>query len=124
MFGNRRARCSVATRSPCVGSQRVSLRDAIADRDDVRRCNGGTSTSAVTANDSGCATLVAMAQAGTLPAQDGQLMPQGDEFELQGEATTNLEREQGTQGGQKREHADDGMTAAPKILCFLGFLEC
>jgi hypothetical protein len=64
-----------------------------------------------------------MAQAGTLPAQDGQLMPQGDEFELQGEATTNLERERGTQGGQKREHADDGMTAAPKTLCFLGFLE-
>ena len=29
-----------------------------------------------------------------LPAQDGQLMSQGDEFELQGEATTNPEREQ------------------------------
>jgi hypothetical protein len=26
--------------------------------------------------------LVAMVQAGALPAQDGQLMPQGDEFEL------------------------------------------
>ena len=32
--------------------------------------------------------------AGTLPAQDGHLMSQGDEFELQGEATTNPEREQ------------------------------
>ena len=37
-----------------------------------------------------------------LPAQDGQLVSQGDEFELQGEATTNPEREQGTEGGQKR----------------------
>ena len=49
-----------------------------------------------------------------LPAQDGQLMSQGDEFELQGEATTNPEREEGAEGGQKREHADDGMTAAPE----------
>ena len=50
-------------------------------------------------------------------------MSQGDEFELQREATTNPEREQGTEGGQKREHADDGMAVAPKTLCFLGFLE-
>ena len=64
-----------------------------------------------------------MVKARVLPAQDGQLVSQGDEFELQGEATTNPEREQGTEGGQKREHADDGMTAAPEILCFLGFLE-
>ena len=58
-----------------------------------------------------------------LPAQDGQLMSRGDEFELQGEATTNPEREQGAEGGQKREHADDGMTAAPKTPCFLSFSE-
>ena len=58
-----------------------------------------------------------------LPPQDGQLMSQGDEFELQREATTNPERKQGTEGGQKREHADDGMAAAPETLCFLGFLE-
>ncbi len=50
-------------------------------------------------------------------------MSQGDELELLREATTNPEREQGTEGGQKREHADDGMSAAPKTLCFLGFLE-
>jgi hypothetical protein len=50
-------------------------------------------------------------------------MSQGDEFELQREATTNPEREQGTEGGHKREHADDGMAVAPKTLCFLGFLE-
>jgi hypothetical protein len=36
-------------------------------------------------------------------------MVQGEEFKFQREATTNLEREQGTEGGQKREHADDGM---------------
>ena len=64
-----------------------------------------------------------MVQARVLPAQDGQLVSQGDEFELQGEATTNPKREQGTEGGQKRERADDGMTAAPKTLCFLSFSE-
>jgi hypothetical protein len=64
-----------------------------------------------------------MVQAGALSAQDGQLMSQGDELELQGEATTNPERKQGTEGGQKRERADDGMTAAPKTLCFLGFFQ-
>ena len=31
--------------------------------------------------------------------------------------------QQGSEGGQKREHADDGMTAAPKTLRFLGVLE-
>ena len=50
--------------------------------------------------------------AGALPPQDGQLMPQGDEFELQGEAIAKPEREQGAEGGQKREHADDGMAGA------------
>ena len=58
-----------------------------------------------------------------LPAQDGQLMSQGDEFELQGEATTKPEREQGAEGGQKREHADDGMAVAQETLHVLGFLE-
>ena len=61
--------------------------------------------------------------AGTLPAQDGHLMSHGDEFEFQREAITNPEREQGTESGQKRKHADDGMTGASKALCFLGFLE-
>ncbi len=59
----------------------------------------------------------------TLPAQDGHLMSQGDEFEFQRGATTNPKREQGTEGGQKREHAGDGMTALPNTLCFLGVLE-
>ena len=62
-----------------------------------------------------------MMQARVLPAQHGQLMPQGDEFELQRGAAAHPKREKGTEGGQKREHADDGMTAAPETLHFLGF---
>ena len=58
-----------------------------------------------------------------MPAQDGHLMSQGDEFELQGEAITNPEQEQGPESGQKREHADDGMTAARETLHLLVFLE-
>ena len=58
-----------------------------------------------------------------MPAQDGQLMSQGDEFKFQRGATAHLEWNQGTEGGQKREHAGDGMAVAPKILCFLGVLE-
>ena len=60
-----------------------------------------------------------MLRAGALPAQDGHLMSQGDELELQGEAITKPERERGTEGGQKREHADDGLTAAQEALHFL-----
>ena len=48
-------------------------------------------------------------------------MSQDDEFEFQGEATTNPEREQGAEGGQKREHAGDGMAVALETLCFLCF---
>ena len=44
------------------------------------------------------ATLLAMVQAGVLPAQDGHLMSQSDEFEFRREATTNPKREQGTEG--------------------------
>ncbi len=43
-------------------------------------------------------------------------MSQGDEFELQRGAAAYPERKQGTEGGQKRDHADDGMTAAPETL--------
>ena len=65
-----------------------------------------------------------MLRAGALPAQDGQLVSQGDEFEFQGEATTNAEQEQqGTEGGQKRKHADDGMATAQGTLHLLGILD-
>ena len=46
-------------------------------------------------------------------------MSLGDEFELQRRAATNPEREQGTEGVQKREHADDGMTVTQEALNFL-----
>ena len=62
-----------------------------------------------------------MAQARALPAQNGHLMSQGDEFEFQRGAATNPEREQRTDGGQKREHAGDGMAVARETLHFLGF---
>jgi hypothetical protein len=64
-----------------------------------------------------------MVQGEALPAQDGHLMSQGDEFEFRRGATTNPEREHGTEGGQKHEHADDGMTAAPETLYLLSFSE-
>lgn len=48
-------------------------------------------------------------------------MSQGDELKLQGEAAANLEREQGTEGGQKREHAEDGLAVAPETLHLPGF---
>jgi len=47
-------------------------------------------------------------------------MSQGDEFELQGEATTKPEREQGTKSGQKRDHAHDGMAVAQEALHWRG----
>ena len=50
-------------------------------------------------------------------------MSQGDEFEFQRGAAANPEQEQGPEGGQKREHADDGMTAAPETLRLPVFLE-
>ena len=58
-----------------------------------------------------------------LPTQDGHLMSQGDEFELQRGAAAQPEREQGTDSGQKRDHAQDGMTTSQKTLGFLGHLE-
>ena len=83
----------------------------------------GGSAGSVTANSSGRATLVAMAPTRALPPQDGHLMSRGDEFEFQRGAATNPEQEQGTEGGQKREHADEGMALARETLQLLGFLE-
>jgi len=50
-------------------------------------------------------------------------MSRGDEFELQRGATTNPEQEQGTEGGQKREHADDGRAVTRETLNLLGVSE-
>ena len=49
-----------------------------------------------------------------LPAQDGHLMSQRDELELQRGAAANTEREQGNEGGKKGDHAHDAMAAARK----------
>ena len=57
------------------------------------------------------------------PTQDGQLMSQRNEFELQREATTKPEREQGTDSGQKCDHAHDGMAVASETLYLLGVSE-
>ena len=54
--------CGAASRHGAWARQRPS--DAIADRDDARHRDGGTGS--VTANGSGCATLVAMVQASDL----------------------------------------------------------
>ena len=62
-----------------------------------------------------------MVKAGTLPAEDGHLISQGDELEFQRGAGAHPEREQGTEGGQKREHADDGMAVTQETLYLLGF---
>jgi hypothetical protein len=43
-----------------------------------------------------------MVQVRVLPAQDGHLMSQGDEHELQCGTAAHPKREQGTEGGQKR----------------------
>ena len=44
-----------------------------------------------------------------LAPQDGHLVPKGDELQFQRGAATKPEREQGTDGGKNRDHADDGM---------------
>ena len=75
-----------------MGSERVSPERRNSGRLYARHLSGLVGS--VTANSSGRSTLVAMVQARVLPAQDGHLMSQGDEFDLQREATTNPEREQ------------------------------
>jgi hypothetical protein len=49
---------------------------------------------------------------GTLPAQDGQLMSQGDEFQFQRGSATKPESEQGHEDEEHRDHADDVVAAA------------
>ena len=67
--------------------------------------------------------LICRAEAGRGVAAAGRSPePQGDEFEFQRGAAANPEQEQGPEGGQKREHADDGMIAAPETLHLLSFL--
>ena len=51
-----------------------------------------------------------------LPTQDGHLVSQSNEFELQRSTAAHPEREQGTDSGQKCDHADDGMSTAQETL--------
>jgi transposase InsO family protein len=55
-----------------------------------------------------------------LPTQDGHLVSQSNEFELQRSAAAHPEREQGTDSGQKCDHADDGMGTAQETLHLVG----
>jgi hypothetical protein len=58
-------RCSLATQSPCMGSERACIRATqLRTATTPRHRDGGTGS--VTANGSGCATLVAMVQAADL----------------------------------------------------------
>ena len=43
-------------------------------------------------------------------------MSQGDEFKFQRGTAAHPEREQGTEGGQKGNHAHDGMVVARETL--------
>ena len=61
--------------------------------------------------------------AGALPTQDGHLVSQSDEFKLQRSAAANPEREQGTDSGQKGDHAQDGMGTAQETLHLLGVFD-
>ena len=47
-----------------------------------------------------------------LPAQDGHLVPKGDELKFERSPATEAKREQGNQRGKNDNHADDGMAAA------------
>ena len=53
-----------------------------------------------------------------LPTQGGHLVSQSNEFELS--AAAHPEREQGTDSGQKCDHADDGMGTAQETLHLVG----
>jgi hypothetical protein len=64
MFGYQIERCSLATRTPRMCSEGLNPSDAIVDRDDARHCDSVAGS--VTANSSGCATLVAMVQTADL----------------------------------------------------------
>jgi hypothetical protein len=58
-----------------------------------------------------------------LPTQDGHLVSQSNKFELQRGAAAQPEREQGTDGGQKSDHAHDGMVEVQETLHLLGVFD-
>ena len=60
--------------------------------------------------------------AGVLAPQDRHLMPKSGEFKFQRGTATKPEREQGEEGGQNRDHGDDGRAVVRYSLGFLGIL--
>jgi hypothetical protein len=58
--------------------------------------------------------------AGALPTQDGHLVSQSNKLELQRSAAAYPEREQGSESGQKGDHAHDGMGRAQETLQLVG----
>ena len=121
MCGDRRARRPHAARPSDMGPGHACLQATewrTATTTPRRRCRFGHRKQFRLRDDRSDGADQGVANAG--PSTN---VSQGDEFELQRGASTNPEQEQGAEGGQKREHADDGMTAAPKTLRFLGVLE-
>ena len=58
-----------------------------------------------------------------LPTQDGHLVSQRYELKFQLGAAAHPEREQGTDGGQKSDHARDGMAVVEETLHLLGVFD-
>jgi hypothetical protein len=58
--------------------------------------------------------------AGALPTQDGHLVSRSNKLELQRSAAAYPEREQGSDSGQKGDHAHDGMGTAQETLHLVG----
>jgi hypothetical protein len=58
-----------------------------------------------------------------LPTQDGNLVSQSNELKFQRGAAAHSEREQGTDGGQKSDHARDGMAVVEETLHLLGVFD-
>ena len=58
-----------------------------------------------------------------LPTQDGHLVSQSNELKFQRGAAAHPEREQGTDGGQKSDHAHDGMAVVQETLHLLSVFD-
>ena len=59
----------------------------------------------------------------TLAPQDGHLMSQRDQFEFQGGAAADTEREDGNDGGKNHHHGRNGTATGQNSLAFLSLSE-
>jgi hypothetical protein len=55
--------------------------------------------------------------------QDGHLVSQSNKLELQRSPAAHPEREQGSDSGQKSDHAHDGMAVVQETVHLLGGLD-